>query len=59
MSETPTVNTSVRIDRELHNRLAAEAERQDRSIAYLINKYIRVGLAQDEPRAAEEGGQPA
>jgi hypothetical protein len=44
-----SVNTSVRIPAELHERLQREAQRQDRSVNYLVVQFIRRGLSQDMP----------
>lgn len=44
-----SVNTSVRIPAELHARLQREAERQDRSVNYLVVNYVRHGLNRDQP----------
>lgn len=44
-----SVNTSVRLPAELHMQLQREAERQDRSVNYLIGQYVRRGLSQDQP----------
>lgn len=44
-----SVNTSVRIPAELHERLQREALRQDRSVNYLVVQLIRRGLSQDIP----------
>jgi HicB family len=44
-----SVNTSVRIPAELHERLQREAERQDRSVNYMIVQFIRRGLSPDMP----------
>ena len=44
-----SVNTSVRIPAELHERLQREARRQDRSVNYLVVQFIRRGLNQDMP----------
>lgn len=52
MSES--VNTSVRIPGELHQQLQREAERQDRSVNYLITQYVRRGLRQDQPGGLRE-----
>lgn len=54
MAETETVNTSVRLPRDLHERLRLEASRQDRSAHSLIVHYVRRGLAEDERRARED-----
>jgi hypothetical protein len=43
-----SVNTSVRIPAELHQQLQREAERQDRSVNYLIVQYVRRGLSPDQ-----------
>jgi hypothetical protein len=49
------LNTSVRIPGELSDRLKREATRQDRTPHWLILRYIRRGLEQDERRTTEEG----
>ena len=56
-----SVNTSIRLPAELHGQLQREAERQDRSVNYLIVQYVRRGLSQgtlggpgfDQPRGLD------
>jgi predicted DNA-binding protein len=49
-----TINTSLRLPAELHDRLRRQAARQDRSAHWLILRYIQRGLEQDE---REQGGE--
>ena len=39
-----TVNTSIRIPKEIIDRLRDIAKEQDRSLNYVINEFIRLGL---------------
>jgi predicted HicB family RNase H-like nuclease len=47
------IQTTVRLDPGLHQRVLDEAARQDRSVTSLITHYIRLGLAEDERRRSE------
>jgi predicted transcriptional regulator len=50
-----SVNTSVRLPRELHDRIKAIGEKRDRTPHYLILRYIQAGVEADEARLAEGG----
>ena len=39
-----TVNTSIRIHKDTLDKLRTKAQEQDRSLNYIINELIRVGL---------------
>lgn len=39
-----TVNTSIRIPKEIIDKLRDRAKEQDRSLNYVINEFIRLGL---------------
>lgn len=43
-----TVNTSIRIPKEIVDKLRERAKEQDRSLNYIINELIRVGLQDQE-----------
>lgn len=53
MNENVTISTSIRLPGDLHDRLRRQSTRQDRSVHYLMLRYIRLGLTEDERRAAE------
>ena len=42
------VNTSIRIPKEIINKLRAKAQEQDRSLNYIINELIKNGLQGQE-----------
>jgi predicted HicB family RNase H-like nuclease len=50
-----SISTSVRLPQSLHERLRAEAERQDRSANSLLVHYLRRGLDEDEHRREQHG----
>lgn len=43
-----TVNTSIRIPKEMLDKLKDRAKDQDRSLNYIINEFIRLGLQVQE-----------
>lgn len=43
-----TVNTSIRIPKDIVDKLRDIAKEQDRSLNYIINELIRVGLQDQE-----------
>ena len=43
-----TVNTSIRIPKEIIDKLRDRAKEQDRSLKYVINEFIRLGLQVQE-----------
>jgi hypothetical protein len=51
------VNTSLRIPRELYQRLKQAAERNHRSLHNLLLHYARAGVEQDERRQEQEQEQ--
>ena len=55
--EARTVNTSVRIPADLHERVKRQAERQDRSVSSLLVHYARRGVVEDERAQAREEGE--
>ena len=48
------IQLTLRLDPDMHRRVAREAELQDRSAASLITHYIRRGLDQDDRRREDE-----
>jgi predicted DNA-binding protein len=49
-----SVNTSLRVPRELHERLKRAADRNHRSVSNLIVHYVTVGVEQDERQHREQ-----
>lgn len=43
-----TVNTSIRISKDILDKLRDKAKEQDRSLNYIINEYIKAGLQGQE-----------
>jgi predicted transcriptional regulator len=45
-------NLTVRVDKQLRERLDAAAEREDRSVAYVVRRLLVRGLDQDDAEKA-------
>ena len=43
-----TVNTTIRISKDILDKLRDKAKEQDRSLNYIINEYIKAGLQGQE-----------
>ena len=54
------VQLQAKIDRDLQARLEAQARAQDRSISWIVRRYICAGLEMDERKSERtiEGGPP-
>lgn len=39
-----TVHTSIRISKDILDKLRDKAKEQDRSLNYIINEFIRIGI---------------
>jgi len=48
-------NLTVRVDKQLRDRLDAAAEREDRSVAYVVRRLLVRGLDQED--AEREAGK--
>ncbi|MDB8803444.1 hypothetical protein PN294_14860 [Romboutsia sp. 1001216sp1] len=45
-----TKQTTVRVRTDLYNKLKEESEQIDRSVSYLINKYVSRGMKLDDKK---------
>lgn len=47
-------NLTVRVDKRMRERLDAAAEREDRSVAYVVRRLLEKGLDQEDGEQREE-----
>lgn len=48
-------NLTVRVDKRMRERLDAAAEREDRSVAYVVRRLLEKGLDQEDAERKQPG----